>query len=102
MLWQDIGAAAGNMVIVYPYARRREMTSRFLILGGVVAFASVLAVSVAACGGQDSAMDSATLFQSTVGPLIRQRCASCHNGKDRSGGLDLSDEAAARKGGTHG
>src|ERR1041385_1884369 len=53
----------------------REMTSRFLILGGMFAFASVLTASVASGHGQDSAIDSAALFQTTVGPLIRQHCS---------------------------
>src|SRR5947209_1068793 len=62
--------------------------------------AALLAASAVAQG--PASPDSGAMFGSTVGPLISRRCISCHNARESSGGLDLSSEAAARKGGKHG
>ncbi|HLJ57518.1 MAG TPA: DUF1549 domain-containing protein [Chthonomonadaceae bacterium] len=66
---------------------------------GLVISAALLAAE-AVC--QTPAPTNAEAFQSTVGPLLRAKCAPCHNPNQRSGGLDLIGEAAARRGGAHG
>ncbi len=41
-------------------------------------------------------------FQRDVGPLLERRCLSCHNDRDRRGGLSLRSAAAALAGGDSG
>jgi hypothetical protein len=41
-------------------------------------------------------------FQRDVAPLLERRCLSCHNDRDRRGGLSLRSEKTTRKGGDSG
>jgi hypothetical protein len=41
-------------------------------------------------------------FRRDVAPILQQRCLSCHNDRDRRGGLSLHSAEAARKGGESG
>jgi hypothetical protein len=43
-----------------------------------------------------------TLFTERVAPLLRQRCASCHNPQKKRGGLDLSTRERLLEGGDQG
>ncbi len=40
-------------------------------------------------------LSSADLFEAKIAPLLSSRCVECHNSVSSSGGLDLSNEAAA-------
>jgi len=46
--------------------------------------------------------NSADLFKSDVGPLLKTNCLRCHGGKKTEGGLDLSTRDRLMKGGEHG
>ena len=45
---------------------------------------------------------AAAIFDRDVAPLLIRHCLECHNGFDLKGKLDLSQRAAALKGGKHG
>ncbi|MCA9262606.1 MAG: PSD1 domain-containing protein [Planctomycetales bacterium] len=46
--------------------------------------------------------DEHETFEAQIVPLLAQRCMECHNGQDRQGGLDLSNEAGLHHGGDSG
>jgi mono/diheme cytochrome c family protein len=58
-------------------------------------------VTLTAFGAQSPQSQSLKAFKETVGPLIAKRCAPCHDAATRSGGLDLTSDTTARKGGDH-
>ena len=41
-------------------------------------------------------------FRRDVAPILQRRCLSCHNSRDRRGGLSLESAATASKGGDSG
>lgn len=41
-------------------------------------------------------------YKNQIAPLLKKNCYSCHNANGKSGELDLTSEAAIRKGGEHG
>ena len=42
------------------------------------------------------------LFDSTVAPLLKKNCVSCHGGEEVNGDLDFATRAGLLKGGSHG
>src|SRR5205807_54147 len=57
----------------------------------------VLVVSLGAAGAVSGAEPGP--FADAVAPLLRQRCASCHNPAKKSGGLDLTTRERLLAGG---
>jgi len=47
-------------------------------------------------------MNAAPLFEDTVAPILKSRCAECHNESSRKGELDLSSASGIRQGGESG
>ncbi len=69
----------------------------FSSLVGLLAAALVHCTSLSATAGE-----SDSFFASRVAPILSQRCAACHNGEKRSGGLDLTSREALLAGGDSG
>ena len=77
---------------------RRGMNRRWIIVWAltIVALGCLLASAGVAFGAE--AVD----FQRDVAPILQQRCVSCHNDRDRRGGLSLQSAKMARRGGESG
>ena len=54
---------------------------------------------LAACEAQ---LTGRVHFDSQIAPILATRCANCHNGFDKKGGLDLTDAQSTRLGGDSG
>jgi hypothetical protein len=66
---------------------------------------AVLCLVVIPCGVAQSAAARAAdspVFEKDILPIIKSRCADCHNSEAAKGGLDLSSIAGVRKGGESG
>ena len=64
--------------------------------------ATLIALVAAAFGAGTLAAGEPSLFPDKVAPLLRQRCASCHNPAKKRGGLDLTTRARLLEGGDTG
>jgi len=64
--------------------------------------ASLIALVVAVFGAGTLAAGESSLFPDKVAPLLRHRCASCHNPAKKRGGLDLTTRGRLLEGGDTG
>ena len=58
--------------------------------------------TVLVCLSQAIAADEKVTFDDHIKPIFRQRCASCHNGDRKSGGLDVTNFTNLMQGGSSG
>lgn len=52
--------------------------------------------------GQLQAQTDPSFFQTNIAPILASKCLECHSGTNIKGGLDLSSQASALKGGKNG
>lgn len=76
---------------------RRPDRHHLGLLAGLMSLALVNSTATVA-----SADDSKSFFERRVAPIFSERCASCHNGNKRSGGLDVTSRDSLLKGGDSG
>src|SRR5688500_16148428 len=78
---------------------RNGMVSR----SAVALFVLLILLSSIATGQKsESNRGSTSQFTTQIAPLLARRCVECHNRSLKQGGLDLSQAATARAGGSHG
>ena len=63
---------------------------------------SLLTLLIGASGSVNASGAVAPVFEQEILPIIKARCADCHNATAAKGGLDLSSMAGIRKGGESG
>ena len=80
----------------------RTVAVAFVAVAATFGTAGAHALTAQQTGGPNPDASPALTFTRDVAPILQQRCLSCHNERDRRGGLSLQSAEAINAGGESG